>query len=188
MNTSVYLLKKNKSFDFRELILLTLPMLQGSQVYVRGLQKAGMVTQEECESITKGLDTVNIWTVAISFVFTIYFLIISLISWQIYEQEQESIPVGCVLPTFVVGGGDVTCSLVPCSFQEGRGCLFPGVHGTPGWPRHRENREFGYYFFQTGKTQGILLWHREKFWDTGKIFFCDRGKNLDTGKIFDSDY
>ena len=59
MNTSVYLLKKNKSFDFRELILLTLPMLQGSQVYVRALQKAGMVTQEECESITKGLDTVS---------------------------------------------------------------------------------------------------------------------------------
>ena len=29
-----------------------------------------------------------------------------------------------------------------------------------GWPRHRE---FGSYFFQTGKTQGILLWHREKF-------------------------
>ena len=27
----------------------------------------------------------------------------------------------------------------------------------PGWPRHRENREFGSYFFQTGKTQGILL-------------------------------
>ena len=53
-----------------------------------------------------------------------------------------------------------------------------------GWPRHRENREFGSYFFQTGKTQGILLWHREKFWDTGKIFFCDTWKNLDTGKIF----
>ena len=26
-----------------------------------------------------------------------------------------------------------------------------------GWPRHRENREFASYFFQTGKTQGILL-------------------------------
>ena len=63
--------------------------------------------------------------------------------------------------------------------------------GLTGWPRHRENREnreFGSYFFQTGKTQGILLWHREKFWDTGKIFFYDTGKNLDTGKIFDSDY
>ena len=57
-----------------------------------------------------------------------------------------------------------------------------------GWPRHRENRGFGSYFFQTGKTQGILLWHREKNWDTGKIFFCDTGKNLDTGKIFDCDY
>ena len=59
---------------------------------------------------------------------------------------------------------------------------------SSGWPRHRENREFGSYFFQTGKIQGILLWHREKFWDTGKIFFCDTGKNLDTGKIFDCDY
>ena len=27
----------------------------------------------------------------------------------------------------------------------------------PGWPRHRENWEFGSYFFQTGKTQGILF-------------------------------
>ena len=46
--------------------------------------------------------------------------------------------------------------------------------GISGWPRHRENREFDSYFFQTGKTQGILLWHRENFWDTGKIFwlFC----------------
>ena len=26
-----------------------------------------------------------------------------------------------------------------------------------GWPRNRENREFGSYFFQTGKTQGILF-------------------------------
>ena len=36
--------------------------------------------------------------------------------------------------------------------------------GDSGWPQHRENRgnrEFGSYFFQTGKTQGILLWHRE---------------------------
>ena len=65
------------------------------------------------------------------------------------------------------------------------------LYEKSGWPRHRENREnreFGSYFFQTGKTQGILLWHREKFWDTGKIFFCDTGKNLDTGKIFDCDY
>ena len=30
--------------------------------------------------------------------------------------------------------------------------------GAPtGWPRHRENGKFGSYFFQTGKTQGILL-------------------------------
>ena len=27
--------------------------------------------------------------------------------------------------------------------------------GIPGLPRHRENREFGSPFFQTGKTQGI---------------------------------
>ena len=31
------------------------------------------------------------------------------------------------------------------------------VNQQTGWPRHRENREFGSYFFQTGKTQGILL-------------------------------
>ena len=34
------------------------------------------------------------------------------------------------------------------------------VHKMTGWPRHRENREnreFGSYFFQTGKTQGILI-------------------------------
>ena len=28
---------------------------------------------------------------------------------------------------------------------------------SAGWPRHKENREFGSYFFQTRKTQGILL-------------------------------
>ena len=34
------------------------------------------------------------------------------------------------------------------------------ARGRAGWPRpreNRENREFGSYFFQTGKTQGILL-------------------------------
>ena len=50
-----------------------------------------------------------------------------------------------------------------------------------GWPRHRENREFGSYFFQTGKLSEFCF-------DTGKIFFCYTGKNLDTGKIFDCDY
>ena len=35
--------------------------------------------------------------------------------------------------------------------KDGEGNAFTG------WPRHRENREFGSYFFQTGKTQGILL-------------------------------
>ena len=40
------------------------------------------------------------------------------------------------------------------------------------WPRRRENREFGSYFFQTGKTQGIFvvtqgkfLRHRENIFD-----------------------
>ena len=45
------------------------------------------------------------------------------------------------------------------------------VSTDAGWPRHRENREFDSYFFQTGKTQGILLSHRENCWDTGKIFW-----------------
>ena len=65
------------------------------------------------------------------------------------------------------------------------GKIFAHGQGYPGWPQHRENREFGSYFFQTGKTQGILLWHREKFWDTGKIFYFGTGRNLDTGKIID---
>ena len=30
-------------------------------------------------------------------------------------------------------------------------------HRIAGWPRHRENRESGSQFFQTGKTQEILL-------------------------------
>ena len=55
-----------------------------------------------------------------------------------------------------------------CAWQggmHGRGhalqrvaCMAGGacvVDTTTGWPRHRENREFGSYFFQTGKTQGI---------------------------------
>ena len=68
--------------------------------------------------------------------------------------------------------------------------LFEGRNDVTlsGWPRHRENREFGSYFFQTGKTQGILLWHRENFWDTGKIFYFGTGRNLDTGKIIDCRY
>ena len=48
-----------------------------------------------------------------------------------------------------------------------------------GWPQHRENREnreFGSYFFQTGKTQGILLWHREKIETQGKYFSVTQGK------------
>ena len=32
-----------------------------------------------------------------------------------------------------------------------------------GWPRHRENREFGSYFSRQGK-------HREFYFDTGKNF------------------
>ena len=42
---------------------------------------------------------------------------------------------------------------------------------TTGWPWHRENREFGCQFFQTGKTQGIWLQHREKIENTGKKIF-----------------
>ena len=33
--------------------------------------------------------------------------------------------------------------------------LFKPYLGQAGWPQHRENREFGCKFFQTGKTQGI---------------------------------
>ena len=57
-----------------------------------------------------------------------------------------------------------------------------GGHGTGKtgnlvltFSRQGKHREFG---FDTGKN----------FEDTGKIFFCDTGKNLDTGKIFDCDY
>ena len=31
------------------------------------------------------------------------------------------------------------------------------VEDIAGWPRHRENREFGSYFFQTGKTGNFVL-------------------------------
>ena len=44
-----------------------------------------------------------------------------------------------------------------------RSLLRCSVKGSTGWPRHRENREFGSYYFQTGNTQGILLEHG-KFW------------------------
>ena len=46
----------------------------------------------------------------------------------------------------------------------------------------------------TGKTGNLVLTfsrqgkHREFCFDTGKIFFCDTGKNLDIGKIFDCHY
>ena len=50
------------------------------------------------------------------------------------------------------------------------------MHISTGWPRHRENREFGCSFFQTGKTQGIcqkniknMILHREFASNTGKI-------------------
>ena len=53
-------------------------------------------------------------------------------------------------------------------------CYLAWVQAITGWPRHRENREFDSYFFQTGKTQGILLWHRENCWDRENILtvFC----------------
>ena len=49
--------------------------------------------------------------------------------------------------------------------REVQKCKFSIV--STGCPRHRENREFGSYFFQTGKTgnfalrQGKILRHRE---------------------------
>ena len=53
--------------------------------------------------------------------------------------------------------------------------LFVIVKEVPGWPRHRDNREFGSYFFQTGKNTGN--------------FAVNTGKKLETqGKYFDSDY
>ena len=69
-----------------------------------------------------------------------------------------------------------------------------GLFTLTGWPRHRESREFGSYFFQTGKTQGICFDTGKNFETQGKIlrhreiFFCDTGKNLDIGEIFDCDY
>ena len=38
-----------------------------------------------------------------------------------------------------------------------------------GWPRHRENREFGYHFFQTWKTQEILAQHRDNLDNMGNF-------------------
>ena len=63
----------------------------------------------------------------------------------------------------------LSCQLMIFFFS---GCLnkISILNTNSGWPRHRENREFGSYFFQTGKTQGILFSHREKFANTGKIF------------------
>ena len=39
------------------------------------------------------------------------------------------------------------------------------------WPRHRENREFGCYFFQTGKTHVIFCNTWKPFWNIGKFFW-----------------
>ena len=46
-----------------------------------------------------------------------------------------------------------------CNHQSSKATDTHGrrTRSSTGWPRHRENREFGSYFFQTGKTQGILL-------------------------------
>ena len=68
------------------------------------------------------------------------------------------------------------CSYVPSNSKLANIWTVQSIQGQSGWPRHRENREFGSYFFQTGKTQGILFWHRENFSDTGKIFFVTQGK------------
>ena len=61
------------------------------------------------------------------------------------------LPSGCVVP----GSWSVNFWLLFCKLlikEAAEVNLF-----RPGWPRNRENREFGSYFFQTGKTQGILL-------------------------------
>ena len=53
--------------------------------------------------------------------------------------------------------------------------VFIDVNNTTGWPRHRENREFGCSFFQTGKTRNLpkniknMILHREFASNTGKI-------------------
>ena len=45
------------------------------------------------------------------------------------------------------------------------------LHAKTGWPQHREKREFGFYFFQTRKTQGIC-YNTGKFFETqGKYFW-----------------
>ena len=74
-----------------------------------------------------------------------------------------------LVPGSVPGGGPgLGVYLVPGGVPGPRGVPGPGgcVPGPggylprSGWPRHRENREnreFGSYFFQTGKTQGILF-------------------------------
>ena len=53
------------------------------------------------------------------------------------------------------------CSLFSLSSLTNKYCTSKGLISTvllftyTGWPRHRENRECGCLFFQTGKTQGI---------------------------------
>ena len=53
----------------------------------------------------------------------------------------------------------VAFSFLPQNFGRGRDLRMMVVlkNECTGWPQHRENREFGSYFFQTGKTQGILF-------------------------------
>ena len=73
--------------------------------------------------------------------------------------------VGHVWQGCVHGGGHALWGVCMAGGMHGRGhalqrvaCMAGGacvVDTTTGWPRHRENREFGSYFFQTGKTQGI---------------------------------
>ena len=63
---------------------------------------------------------------------------ISALSYEQTERQRQASAAAAAAPMLV--NGDAT-------------------HDAPnaGWPRYRENREFGSYFFQTGKTQGILL-------------------------------
>ena len=64
----------------------------------------------------------------------------------------------------VVGAGTALPLAIRVLLNDAAG-VFPWKQGLgtgcclsiTGWPRHRENREIGSYFFQTGKTQKNLL-------------------------------
>ena len=72
--------------------------------------------------------------------------------------------------------------------QKVKGAGEPADICESGWPRHRDNREFGSYFFQTGKTQnfvvtqGKFLVHRENIFDC--IYYCKKHVSLHISSIF----